>query len=318
MSSKAIVSRPKKCSEPSARDQEIYRQHTVYQVLQKDLATRYEMHFSRVSQIVKKVAAWWADASPREGELDHGQRLRLERRLERERLEMLYGESLKLLREWEEESQVEDRKSKVEGAGELNIANCKLQIAKCQLPICNLQSAGASGADAASPGEAPSPQPSPSGRGGTRDHASQRVQALKCAIRTTESLGKLAEREPAPEPAGAKDFIHWGRLNAQLGRERELAEESGAAPVSGDSHDLVACVLRAMLGKPPYRIEPGPPSRRLWPRSAPRWCGWEASGRRSRMRRRTGQETRPTTIKMPALRWLKVAGSRCWRAVRRM
>src|SRR5688572_33087390 len=113
MSRKPIIPGPQKRSEPCARDREIFRQHTVHQVLQKKLAFDYQMSASRVSQIVKKVRDWQADASPRDGELDHGQRVRLERHLERERLEMLYGESLKLLREWEEEG--EGRESGVGG-----------------------------------------------------------------------------------------------------------------------------------------------------------------------------------------------------------
>jgi hypothetical protein len=247
MSRKAIIPCPKKPKQPSVRDEAIFRAHTVDHVPQVKLAFENKMSASRVSQIVGNVRAWWADRSPRDGELDHGQRVRLERRLERERLEMLYGESLKLLREWEGEAGQESGE-------ELQNANCKMQIA-------NLQSGEANGVDAASPGSAasataPSPRPSRRGRGSRRDHASQRVQALKCAIRTTESLGKLAERKPAPEPAGGKQLRH-DHLFGDLMRRRKEAEEEGLVPPTAKPDSVVYYVLRAMTGEPLNQARPG-------------------------------------------------------------
>lgn len=91
---------PKRRS-PSARDDRIYAEHKVHARTQVELAAEHGLSRGRVSQIVAKVAQWRADAGPREGELKHDQRQRLERGLERERMELLYAQSLRMLKEFE-------------------------------------------------------------------------------------------------------------------------------------------------------------------------------------------------------------------------
>ena len=203
MSKKAKSKRSKQPAErrePSERDQEIYSQVKAGCKLQKELAVEYEMDKSRVSQIVKNVELWFADASPRDGELDHGQRLRLERRLERERLELLYGASVRMMREFEKPAEATRKQGE--------------EVVKT-----------------------------------TREERNSRLQALKCAIRTTESLGKLAEREPAPLPPEATTHLRADVLYGHLTHEREEAEAKGrVAASSGCAWDVVYYVLGALHG----------------------------------------------------------------------
>src|SRR6187431_2149262 len=81
------IRQPRKRPAPSARDQEIYLAWQVHGQTQDQLAEKHKLTQCRVSQIVRKVAAWRSKADPREeGELTTRQQKRLDRWLEHERL----------------------------------------------------------------------------------------------------------------------------------------------------------------------------------------------------------------------------------------
>src|SRR5215207_3777014 len=180
MSAAAEFPSPAERPAPSDRDQEIYRLCKAQRVPQKELAKKFQMSAGRVSQIVKEVKAWLANASAKDGELDHNQERRLERRIERARLEHLYGKSLRMLEDFEKPA--ENKRGK--------------------------------GEDAVTT---------------TREERNARVQALKSATRLAESLGRIAEREPLPEPArkGMGGFVRFDLLQDELIRRRAEAEACG-------------------------------------------------------------------------------------------
>ncbi len=203
---------PKDRRPPSERNLTIYTLCKPHRVPQKDLAQKYEIGTPRVSQIVKEVGEWFANASAKDGELDHNQQRRLERRIERERLEHLYGKSLRMLEDFEKPSE----STRGEGAGAVKT---------------------------------------------TREERNARVQALKSCTRLAESLGKIAEREPLPEPAikGTSGFIRFDHLQQELIRRRVEADEHGKAPVSGDPYLVMWFLLRMMFGDPVKPLVPGSP-----------------------------------------------------------
>jgi hypothetical protein len=212
MSAPLKLQNPKDRRPPSERDQEIYRLCKAQRVPQKQVAQDYKIGAPRVSQIVKKVREWLANASAKDGELDCNQERRLERRIERERLEHLYGQSLRMLEDFEKPSE----STRGEGEGAVKT---------------------------------------------TREERNARVQALKSCTRIAESLGKIAEREPLPEPArkGASGFIRFDHLQEELIRRRIEAEEHGKAPVSGDPYLVMWFLLRMMFGDPVKPLVPGSP-----------------------------------------------------------
>ena len=210
MSAPLKLQNPKDRRPPSARDQEIYRLCKVQCMPQKQVAKDYAMSEGNVSHIMKRVREWLANASARGGELDHNQERRLERRIERERLEHLYGKSLRMLEDFEKPAE----STRGEGEGAVKT---------------------------------------------TREERNARVQALKSCTRIAESLGKIAEREPLPEPAGVEVPIPPYRLYGELKRQREAAEGRGAAPVSGNSHEVVSYLLGALRGDKLWAIPPGGP-----------------------------------------------------------
>ena len=191
---------------------QIYFAHKCDRKLQKDLAFHHGMDPSRVSQICKRVRRHLADVSSRDGELDHGQQQRLERRVERERLERLYGHSLRMLEEFEKPATA-TRKNKAE------------------------EVVGTT----------------------TREERSARVQALKSATRLAESLGKIAEREPAPQPTlhGANGYVPLDLLTKELMRQRQVAERTRGVPAVDDAYDVVWFLMRALQGYPAKPVEPG-------------------------------------------------------------
>ena len=70
----------------------------------------------------------------------------------------------------------------------------------------------------------------------TREERSARVQALKSATRLAESLGKIAEREPAPQPTlhGANGYVPLDLLTMELMRQRQVAERTRGVPAVDD------------------------------------------------------------------------------------
>ena len=211
MSASLKLQNPKVRRPPSERDQEIYRLCKAQRVPQKELAPQFGIKPPRVSQIVKEVGQWLANAGVRDGELDHHQERRLERRIERARLEHLYGYNLRMLADFEKPAE----STRGEGEGAVKT---------------------------------------------TREERNARVQALKSAIRTAESLGKIAEREPLPPPPSEEKYIHPARLYAELKHQREEAEERTAVPVSGNSHELVSSLLAVLVGRQIYPLPvPGSP-----------------------------------------------------------
>ena len=210
MSAPLKLQNPNDRRPPSERNLTIYTLCKAHRVPQKDLALKYEIGALRVSQIVKEVGDWFANASAKDGELDHNQQRRLERRIERERLEHLYGKSLRMLEDFEKPAE----STRGEGEGAVKT---------------------------------------------TREERNARVQALKSCTRIAESLGKIAEREPLPEPAGVEVPIPPYRLYGELKRQREAAEGRGAAPVSGNSHEVVSYLLGALRGDKLWAIPAGGP-----------------------------------------------------------
>jgi len=190
MSAATKLENPHERPAPSERDRDIYLLHKAHRVKQKQLAHDYEMSAGRVSQIVKKVGAWFANASAKDGELDHDQQRRLERRIERERLEQLYDYNLRMLEDFEKPA------TSTRGEGEDAMTT-------------------------------------------KREERNARVQALKTAVRTAESLGKIAEREPLPEPPvpGMNGFV---RLDLLLEELNPAADRGGGA---GEGADQRRCVL---------------------------------------------------------------------------
>src|SRR5688572_26021838 len=146
---------------PSARDQEIYVAHKVQGRQQMELAAKHGLSKGRVSQIVKRVGAWRSDRGPQQGELKNDQRRRLERQLERERIEELYGESLRLLKDFQKPA----------------TTNRKGERATVKGPKLDWWDQT------------------------EREVPNTRVQALKAALRAAEKLGELADREPPPPAA---------------------------------------------------------------------------------------------------------------------
>jgi hypothetical protein len=211
MSIEAQVKRPPQRCRPSERDEAIYFAHKVRCCQQKELAAEYRLSKGRVSQIVARVRDWLADLSARDGELDHGQRLRLERRLERERMVMLYGESLRMLQEFEQ-------------------------------PADNSRKGTRKGEDWSEETK--------------RDRSPQRIQALKAALKAAESLGKIAERDPAPTPGRGKP-LRADDLFEELIRQREEAEAAGRAPAGADAYDVAWYLLQALAGEKLSPVTPG-------------------------------------------------------------
>lgn len=93
-------SKSRKRPAPSPRDQQIYLDYQVSGKRQTDLAAQYELTQCRISQIIRRVAAWRSQADAREeGEPAPRQQQQLDRFLERERLNFIARESLRLFGE---------------------------------------------------------------------------------------------------------------------------------------------------------------------------------------------------------------------------
>jgi hypothetical protein len=87
---------PRKKRLPSARDQAIYVSRMARGCSQASLAKEHRLSQSRISQILRRVERWRANLRPSDcGELDHAQRQRIERQLERERHQELYDRGLR-------------------------------------------------------------------------------------------------------------------------------------------------------------------------------------------------------------------------------
>ena len=89
MSQPAKPTRPK---QPSGRDTTIFYECRVLKRTQQDVAQQFEMSQARVSQIVKQVSQWRADASPAEGgEFERDQSRRLAHWEGKQRIEKFLG-----------------------------------------------------------------------------------------------------------------------------------------------------------------------------------------------------------------------------------
>src|SRR5262245_46844027 len=87
---------PRKKRIPSPRDQAMYLARLTHGVTQEELAKEHRLSQSRVSQILRRVAKWWANLRPEpEGELAPEERQRLERWLERERQQAIYDRGIR-------------------------------------------------------------------------------------------------------------------------------------------------------------------------------------------------------------------------------
>jgi hypothetical protein len=90
-----VPRKPRKRPAPSQRDQEIYVEYQITGRRQAELAEKHRLTQSRVSQIIRRVAAWRASADAREeGELPVAQRQHLDRWLEYERLNFVCREAM--------------------------------------------------------------------------------------------------------------------------------------------------------------------------------------------------------------------------------
>src|SRR5262245_19709770 len=87
---------PRQKRPPSARDQAIYLDRQTRGCSQQQLAADNRLSQSRISQILRRVEQWRANLRPQaEGELDHAERQRLERWLERERQQAIYDRAIR-------------------------------------------------------------------------------------------------------------------------------------------------------------------------------------------------------------------------------
>jgi hypothetical protein len=194
---------------PSVRDREIYADHKVHGRQQKELAKEHELSKGRVSQIVKRVAAWRSDLSPDDGELEHDQQHRLERQLARERLEELYGQSLRILRDAEKPATTRRKGKRTTPQGE-------------KLGWWDRTE---------------------------REQPGVRLQALKTALRAAEDLSELADREPPPAPpTREKPGVTWQQLDWELERRMAKAKYLGSEPPAHVPERVVDNLLRALAG----------------------------------------------------------------------
>ena len=84
--------KPTEPEQPSGRDTTIFYECRVLKRTQQEVAQQFEMSQARVSQIVKQVSQWRADASPAEGgELERDQSRRLTHWEGRQRIEKFLG-----------------------------------------------------------------------------------------------------------------------------------------------------------------------------------------------------------------------------------
>jgi transposase len=87
---------PRKKRAPNLRDQAILVAYRVEGRTQAKLAEDYDLSQSRISAIIRRVERWRADLIPAaENELDGSQRQRLERWLERERLQAIHTRAMR-------------------------------------------------------------------------------------------------------------------------------------------------------------------------------------------------------------------------------
>jgi len=87
---------PRKKRAPSSRDQAILVAHRVHGRTQADLANEYRLTQSRISAIVRRVEKWRAGVFPSvDEELDGRERQRLERWVERERLQAVHSRAMR-------------------------------------------------------------------------------------------------------------------------------------------------------------------------------------------------------------------------------
>jgi hypothetical protein len=87
---------PRKKRTPSARDQAILVAYRTQGCTQASLAKEHHISQRRVSEIVRRVERWRANLIPdQESELDHEQRVRLDRWLERERGQAIFDRAIR-------------------------------------------------------------------------------------------------------------------------------------------------------------------------------------------------------------------------------
>src|SRR5215207_8753611 len=87
---------PRKKRTPSGRDQAIFVARRTLGRTTLELAAEHGLSPSRISQIVRRVEKWRANASPLEdGDLNHQERQRLERWLARERSQAIYDRAIR-------------------------------------------------------------------------------------------------------------------------------------------------------------------------------------------------------------------------------
>ena len=176
--------RPRKKRAPSARDQAILLAYRTRGCSQEELAEDNHLSQRRISQIIQRVERWLADRNPAaENQLDHQQRQRLERELERERLQAIYSRSI---RDYDRTpSELTTSRSGQRGENAFHEETVRQVLPN--------------------------------------------VQLLKTALRASEDLGKLADREPPPE----RHDEQWERQERQHVMRNELynlrreAEEEG-------------------------------------------------------------------------------------------
>jgi hypothetical protein len=90
-----VPRKPRKRPAPSQRDQDIYVEYQITGRRQTELAEKHKLTQTRVSQIIRRVAAWRANSDPRdEGDLTQVERQRLDRWLEHERLNFICREAM--------------------------------------------------------------------------------------------------------------------------------------------------------------------------------------------------------------------------------
>ena len=175
---------PRKKRAPSARDQAIVLAYRTRGCSQEELAHDNRLSQRRISQIVQRVERWLADRHPAaENQLDHAQRQRLERELERERLQAIYSRSI---RDYDRAP----TELKTKRAGQRGDHKFQEETTRTVLP---------------------------------------NVQLLKTALRASEDLGQLADREP---PARLSDPEWEARerrniMHTELCNLRHEAEEKG-------------------------------------------------------------------------------------------
>jgi hypothetical protein len=90
-----VPRKPRKRPAPSQRDQQIYVEYQITGRRQVELAEKHGLTQTRISQIIRRVAAWRANSDPREtGDLTQAERERLDRWLEYERLSFVCREAM--------------------------------------------------------------------------------------------------------------------------------------------------------------------------------------------------------------------------------